>query len=305
MSFTISVTFPFDQVEYGKEFGTVEAVRLCAQAAEEAGFTAGAVTDHPVPTARWLEAGGHYAQDPFVMLAMVAMATTRLRLQTNIIVLPYRNPFIAARAISSLDAFSDGRVSIGMGAGYLKGEYKALGADFDARNEIMDEYIRAMKVAWTGEEFSFEGTGYSAVGNRILPAPAQRPHPPLLVGGNSKRAMRRAVELGDAWYPFFAPAGVSQTARTADLSGNDDIVVAMEYMAEHSAKVGRETPPPVIFSGSFTAGADWSSQEALDNFAELKAIGVAGSGAGIEARTVGEWCDKVRRFGEEVIARMD
>ena len=102
--------------------------------------------------------------------------TTKLRVQSNIIVLPYRNPFITARAVSSLDAFSNGRVVLGLGAGYLKPEYKALGVDFDSRNDLMDEYMRAMKLAWTGEDFSFEGTGYTAVGNRVdrVPLPLQR-----------------------------------------------------------------------------------------------------------------------------------
>jgi len=120
MTFTLSVTFPFDHIDQPEEYGTMHAVHECARAAEEAGFWSGTVTDHPVPSYRWLDGGGHYAQDPFVMLAMVAAATTRLRVQTNIVVLPYRNPFITARAVSSLDHFSGGRFVFGIGAGYLK-----------------------------------------------------------------------------------------------------------------------------------------------------------------------------------------
>ncbi|MFD1959740.1 LLM class flavin-dependent oxidoreductase [Novosphingobium panipatense] len=116
------------------------------------------------------------------MLSMLGAATTTLRLQTNILVLPYRNPFITARAISSLDHFTGGRVILGLGAGYLKAEYKALGVDFDTRNDTMDEYMKAMKLAWTGKDFTFEGNGYTALGNRVLPTPVQTPHPPLLVG---------------------------------------------------------------------------------------------------------------------------
>ena len=152
MTFTLSLTLPFDHIDKPDQWLTMDAVRECAQAAEAAGFYSGTVTDHPVPSYRWLDNGGHYAQDPFVMLSMVAAVTTSLRVQTNIIVLPYRNPFITARAVSSLDVFSNGRVILGMGAGYLKPEYKALGVDFDNRNDLMDEYIRAMKLAWTGEE---------------------------------------------------------------------------------------------------------------------------------------------------------
>ena len=149
------------------------------------------------------------------MLSLVAAASRKLRLQTGILVLPYRNPFITARSVATLDVFSRGRVTLGVGAGYLKGEYFALGVDFERRNDIMDEYIRALKAAWSGEEFSFKGTGYEARGARILPAPLQRPHPPLLIGGNSHRAIRRAVELGDAWCPFFTAGPLSTTSRTA------------------------------------------------------------------------------------------
>lgn len=305
MSFHISVNFPFDNIQNADAFISREAVVEIAQAAEEAGFTAGTVTDHPVPSSRWLDAGGHYAQDPFVMLSMVGAVTTRLKLQTNIVVLPYRNPFVTARAVSSLDVFSGGRFIFGIGAGYLKAEYKALGVDFDRRNDLMDEYIRAMKAAWSGEDFTFEGTGYTALGNRVRPVPVQKPHPPLLVGGNSKRALRRAAELGDAWHPFFVPKMVTDTARTANISSDEDILAAIDYMKEHCAKIGRDKPPEVICSATFSMKGDWSAQEALDNFKHLKALGIDGSGASIFADSRSEWCDQARRFGEEVIARMD
>ncbi|MEO6093591.1 MAG: LLM class F420-dependent oxidoreductase [Novosphingobium sp.] len=305
MTFTLSLTLPFDHIEQGEEYVSMAALHECARATEDAGFWSGTVTDHPVPSYRWLDGGGHYAQDPFVLLSMVAAVTTRLRLQTNILVLPYRNPFITARAVSSLDAFSNGRVLLGLGAGYLKPEFKALGVDFDSRNDIMDEYMRAMKAAWTGEDFAFDGTGFTAVGNRMLPAPVQKPHPPLLVGGNSKRALRRTVELGDAWHPFFVPKQVTDTARTANISGDEDMLAAIDYMKGHCAKVGRETPPAVICSGTFTLQPGWSAQEAVDHYSHLKSLGVAGSGASIVAANRGEWCEQARRFGEEVIARLN
>jgi probable F420-dependent oxidoreductase len=305
MTFTLSLTFPFDHIEEGDEYTTMQAVHDCARAAEDAGFWSGTVTDHPVPSYRWLDGGGHYAQDPFVMLSMVAAVTTKLRLQSNIVVLPYRNPFITARAVSSLDAFSNGRVVFGIGAGYLKPEYKALGVDFDSRNDLMDEYMRAMKAAWTGEDFSFEGTGYAAVGNRMRPAPVQKPHPPLLVGGNSKRALRRTVELGDAWHPFFVPKMVTDTARTANISTDEDILEAIDYIKAHCEKVGRADMPKVICSGTFTIKDGWSAQEAIDHYAHMKSLGIDGSGASIIAKNRGEWCDQARRFGEEVIAKMD
>lgn len=305
MTFTLSTSLPFDHIELPDEYGTMAALHEIVRAVEDAGFYAGTVTDHPVPSARWLDNGGHYAQDPFVMLSMIGAITTRLRLQTNILVLPYRNPFVVARAVSSLDHFTGGRMILGLGAGYLKAEYKALGVEFDHRNDLMDEYIQAMKLAWTGEDFTFEGTGYTALGNRVLPTPAQKPHPPLLIGGNSKRALRRTVELGDAWHPFFVPKAITDTARTASLEGDADILGAIAYMADHCAKVGRETPPKVIASATYSIKAGWSAQEALDHFAHLKSLGIDGAGASIYAQSRSEYCDLARRFGEEVIARID
>ena len=305
MTFTLSVTLPFDHIQHGEEFVSMAAVHELSRAAEDAGFWSGTVTDHPVPSYRWLDNGGHYAQDPFVMLSMVAAVTTKLRLQTNIIVLPYRNPFITARAVSSLDAFSNGRVVLGLGAGYLKPEYKALGVDFDSRNDLMDEYMKAMKLAWTGENFSFEGTGYTAVGNRVLPTPVQKPNPPLLVGGNSKRALRRAVELGDAWHPFIVPKMVTDTARTANIEGDEDILAAIDYMAQHCEKVGRKEPPKVIASSTFQIKPSFSAQEALDHYAHLKSIGVHGSGASVLADSRSEWRDLASQFGEQVISKID
>jgi probable F420-dependent oxidoreductase len=305
MTYPVSINLPFDNIAQPEEFISMAAVTEIGQTAEKAGFVAGCITDHPVPGSRWLDNGGHYAQDPFVMLSLIGAVTTTLRLQTNILVLPYRNPFITARAVSTLDAFSDGRVVLGMGAGYLKGEFKALGVDFDQRNELMDEYLKAMKLAWTGEDFTFEGSHYSAPGNRIRPTPVQKPHPPLLIGGNSKRAIRRAVELGDAWNPFFASAAVTATARTAALSEEEDIDAAIAYMNDYSAKLGRAAPPQIILSNIATMTANTCSQQIIDEIGGYRLKGIDGIGASILTDTRAEWCDLARRFGEEVIAKLD
>lgn len=304
MTFPLSVSFPFDHIDAPDEFVTFDAVREIAGVAEAAGFSSGCVTDHPIPSHRWLDGGGHYAQDPFVMLSLVAAVTTRLRLQTNILVLPYRNPFITARAVSTLDVFSGGRVILGVGSGYLKPEFKALGVDFDARNDLTDEYLHALKIALKGDDFAFQGTGYEAVGNRLRPTTVQRPHPPFLIGGNSKRALRRAVEHGDAWHPFLAAAIVTATARTTPLETIDDLTASIEYLRAHSEKVGRAEPPKIVASSTFRLDGAWSADEALEHFAQLRAMGVDASGVSISAHTRAEWCDHARRFGAEVIANL-
>lgn len=309
----INVPLPFDRTEDPAQFLSMEAVREVGTAVERAGFHAGLVTDHPCPTGRWLDTGGHHAQSPFVMLALLAAVTTRLRLQTGILVLPYRNPFIVARDVATLDCFSGGRVTLSFGAGYLKGEYRAVGVDFDQRNDLTDEYMRALRVSLTGEEFTFEGTGYTAFGNRIIPGPVQQPVP-LLVGGNSRRAIRRAVELGDGWNPFMtaqpstdgAP-GVrpnTNTTRTAAMENDDDLIRAIAYLREHSAAVGRAEPPEVVLASVTAPGEAPSAQQLVDRIGQLGELGVAGGAISVDGATRAEWCDNAERIGETVIAKI-
>jgi probable F420-dependent oxidoreductase len=300
----INVTLPFDNIESPQEFLTLEAVTQIGAVLERSGFDGGNVTDHPCPTGRWLDSGGHHAQDPFVLLSLLAAVTTKLRLQTGILVLPYRNPFITARAVATLDVFSGGRVTLGLGAGYLKGEYYALGVDFERRNDIEDEYIKALKAAWCNDEFSFQGTGYEARGNRILPRPVQKPHPPLLIGGNSHRAIRRAVELGDAWYPFFTAGPVSATARTTAMTNESDLIESMRYLREHSATIGRERPPEVILSSLTSPGEKLPPAALIERIGRYKDLGITGAALHIDGKTRAEWCDNVERCGAEVLAKL-
>ena len=299
----IDVRLPFDRIEPAHEFQTAQAVTEIGATLDRLGFHAGLVTDHPAPTARWLDAQGHHAHDPFVMLALMAGATKRLRLQTGILVLPYRNPFITARAVSSLDVYSGGRVIVGMGVGYLKGEYKTLGVDFESRNALMDEYIAALKTAWSEREFTFKGAGYEAPGNRILPLPVQKPHPPLYIGGNSRRAIRRAVDVANGWDPYFTPVGYAQTSRTAQISNDAELADAIGYMRRYAEEAGRE-PVEVILSGLNPPGETYSAQQIVDRLGRLSELGVSGAGANFEGRTRAEWCDEAERFQVEIIDKL-
>ncbi len=300
----INITLPFDHIDR-PDFTTMEAVREVGRAVEQAGFNAGLVTDHPCPTGRWLDAGGHHAQGPFVMLALLAAVTTKLRLQTGILVLPYRNPFIVARDVATLDHFSNGRVTLSVGAGYLKGEYRALGVDFEQRNELMDEYLKALRAALSGEEFTFEGTGYTAFGNRILPGSAQKPHLPLLVGGNSRRAIRRVVELADGWNPFFTTAGIDlSTTRTTSMTGEVDLQEGIAYMKAHCEKVGRAEMPEIVLASIAPPGEKWTPAQLIDRIGRYRELGVSTAAISMEGRTCAEWCDNVARFGADVIAKI-
>jgi probable F420-dependent oxidoreductase len=302
-----SVQLPTDRVEEGPEFTNRDAIFELAASAERAAFDACYVTEHPFPSDPWLAAGGHHALDPFVSLAVAAAATTRLRLHTNILVLAYRNPFLTAKSIASLDAVSGGRVIVGVAAGYLEGEYEALGADFAQRNEITDEALLAMKAAWSGESVHFRGRGFEAAGNTMLPRPVQRPHPPLWVGGNTRAAMRRAVEHGQGWSPFPLPAAYSGRTRTAPIESIDDLRQKIDWLNDHAAKSGRSDPLDVNF---VPFGQGMNTRDALDADAfceqaqRLESIGVTWLSVGLPGRSRAAYCESLARFGDEVIAKL-
>ena len=302
--FEINATLPFDRSDAHQEFLSVEAVTAIGQVLEQQGFSGGNVTDHPCPSARWLDNGGHVAQDPFVMLSLMAAATTTLRLQTGILVLPYRNPFVVARAAATLDVFSRGRLTLGLGAGYMKGEYFALGVEFNKRNELFDEYIDAMKAAWTGENFSFSGSGYNARDCRMQPNPIQTPHPPLFIGGNSKLAIRRAAEKGDGWYPFFTPAALASSARTASISNDEELFEGINYLYAHCDKIGREQRPKVFLGSIRQPGEELNAQKLLDKIGRYQEAGICGAVTHIEGTTRQEWCDNAEWLGTEVIKHL-
>ncbi len=302
-----SVQLPTDKVEFGQEFVSGAAVAEMARAAEQAGFDACFVTDHPFPGDRWLQAGGHHSLDPFVALSFAAAATTELRLQTHVVVLAYRNPFLSAKAAASLDALSGGRLIFGVAAGYLKSEFAALGADFEARNELCDEAIHVILRAWTEEGIELAGRGFLARGNTMLPRPVQKPHPPIWVGGNSKRAIRRAVELADGWLPFPTVARVAPHLRTAALESLADLEAMLAYLRQHARAVGRSEPLDVCF---VPFGLDMFSNDPiepdrfLETVAELERIGVTWLTMTLPCESRAEFCGRVSDFGGEILAKI-
>ncbi len=229
---------PTDRVDAG-DLTSAEGIAATARALESAGFDAGYVTEHPFPPRAWLRSGGHHALDPFVALTVAATATTRLRLHTNVLVLAYRNPFLTAKAVASLDVVSGGRAIVGVAAGYLEAEYAALGARFAGRNASADDALAAMKQAWSGEEVVRSGESYQATGNIMLPTPVQQPHPPIWVGGNSARAIRRAAEHAQGWSPFPVPRAFAGRTRTAGLESLADLASGIARLREAAAAFGR------------------------------------------------------------------
>ncbi len=138
--------------------------------------------------------------DPFTALASIAMVTEHVRLGTYVCVLAQRNPLVMARDIASLDVLSGGRFDFGIGVGWSAEEFEALGVPFERRGARTDDYLRAMQRLWSDDEVtSYDGEFVSFEPLLAYPKPLQRPHPPIVVGGNSAATIRRIVEFGQGW----------------------------------------------------------------------------------------------------------
>jgi probable F420-dependent oxidoreductase len=178
-----------------------------AKAAEAAGFESLWTGEHvvlPDPQAPPSPAPPQTPMaDPSVWLGLLAGQTERIGLGTGIIILPQRNPVELAKELATVDVASNGRLLFGLGAGYLEPEFRALGAPFETRGARTDEFIDVIRALWTMEKPAFEGETVKFSGIDAHPRPVARPYPPIVVGGHSTPAFRRAVKRGNGWYGFF------------------------------------------------------------------------------------------------------
>lgn len=196
---------------------TREGVLALAREGERLGLHSAMIADHivfpvesdsayPYTLDRKHPSGGD-ALETFSILGVVAGATEKLRLVTSVLVLPYRNPVLTAKMVASLDVLSGGRVTLGVGVGWLKEEFEALDSpDFDRRGAVSDEWLAIFKQLWTISPASFAGQFYSYTDIRCEPLPLQKPHPPIWVGGHSRAALRRTARHGNGWHPVGAVA---------------------------------------------------------------------------------------------------
>src|SRR5689334_21352774 len=176
-------------------------------------------------------------------MAGAAGKSRRLRLISSVMMLPHRNPVLTAKMLATIDVLSRGRVTVGVGVGWLREEFAALGAaDFDRRGAVSDEYLKIFKALWTQNPASFSGEFYRFEALRCLPQPVQKPHPPIWIGGHSKAALRRAARHGDGWHPVGAnPAAMlapsefktlrDELFRLAETERRDPRALTLSYKA--------------------------------------------------------------------------
>jgi probable F420-dependent oxidoreductase len=284
-----------------------ESMAQLARDAEAAGVDAIALTDHPAPSKKWLEGGGHETLDPFVGLAYMAAATQRLRLMTYLTVVPYRNPLLLAKSMTSLDVVSGGRATFVLGTGYLRSEFAALGVEFDERNELFDESAEVLRGIWSTDSFSFEGRHFTARGQIIKPVPVQQPHPPLWIGGNATVVRERVARWAQGWAPLQGGPVLFRTTRTAPITSESELAEMIRDLWNRIDAAGRSRDEVDIIAtgGAERPGRDAGADEHIDAIGRLAAMGVTWTSAPLDQSSVAAARDGLARYGAEVLARID
>lgn len=302
MKFTIDL--PLGLIEPEGEFQTAEAAASMGLALERAGASAGYVTDHPAPSSKWLHAGGHDATDPFTSLAFVAAATSTLKLHTNILVLPYRNPFVTAKSAATLQVFSRGRLILGVGAGYQRTEFEALGVEFTRRGALMDEALEVMNLAWRGGVVEKKGLTFEA--NGVEPRPLPKPLPKVWIGGGSDKAVERAARWGDGWSPFFTAPGLSASNQASAIQSLDHLKEKIGRLKELREEFGRTGEFDICIGpqGGLRSTGREDVERYLDDLGRLAETGVTWTSAGLPHKSRQAYLDGAQWLGEEIIRRV-
>jgi alkanesulfonate monooxygenase SsuD/methylene tetrahydromethanopterin reductase-like flavin-dependent oxidoreductase (luciferase family) len=308
-----------------------------ARLAERHGYAGIAFTDHPAPTVRWTAAGGEGSSDPLVSLAYCAAVTSSIELMTFVLALPYHNPFRLAHQAATLDALSGGRLTLGLGTGYLRGEMRAMGADPDARLAAFDAVLETMLTAWTAEPVSRSfpatesglGSGpvsasaavtpsesvsgsragpfsaWSAREVHVQPRPVQRPHPPLWFHGNSAFGRARAARYGGGWLGVLTTPQLATTMRTAHLPDLAAAAVAVADLRRRLEAVGRDPGSVATGLGGLWPMLDirqgWDAAAIIETARAAASIGVGTLFTTICGDDPSAANDTLVAFGEQVV----
>lgn len=279
-----------------------EVLVQVAQKAEALGFESVWIPEHlavPVEiTSRYpYSADGKFPggpgaalHDPFVALGFMAACTKTIKLGTGVFVLPLRNPLVVAKAAASVDVLSQGRLLFGVGIGWLEDEFNAVGMPFKDRAARTREWIAMMKALWTEETPQFSGKFHSFQPLGFNPKPIQKPHPPIIFGGDSRPALKRTAELGDGWF------GVRYTP--------DSVKPVLAQLKELSEKAGRDFAKLDI-----SVGVEPGTPLNLDTAKRFADAGVHrlmtfAPGFLPRARYDTDLYPKMEKFAEEVIAKV-
>ena len=278
-----------------------EDFQLVARTAEELGYGAIAIPEHIVMPNDMVELMGSYWSHAFTAMAFAAGATTRIIVDSAVIVVPYHHPVVFAKAVSTLDRMSGGRVRLSVGVGHSQPEFDIIGVPFHERGRVTDEYLAAMIELWTSDEPRFEGDYVQFQDIVFDPKPVQQPHPPIWIGGNSKAAMRRAVRH-DGWFPWLITA--------------DQIPGCLDYMRSLPEYEARTRPLDVCLSvrpievdeehrplndNAGRVERPKSTQAVVDSVGRLQEVGVTWTSAPLpHARSLSEHLENLQWLAEEI-----
>ena len=225
---------------------TPERLGIIARKGEEFGFDTLLTGDHilvpkNISSVYPYTEGGEFpgsgsgeSMEQITLLSYIAGQTSKIRLVTSVLIVPHRNPLIAAMSLATLDLLSEGLLVVGVGVGWMREEFQALGLPpFEERGAVTDEYIRAFKVLWTEDDPHFQGKYISFDDISFLPKPVQKPHPPIWVGGESRPALRRTAELADGWYPLGSNP-------TFPMGTPEQLKAGLERLAGYAERFGRD-----------------------------------------------------------------
>jgi probable F420-dependent oxidoreductase len=292
---------------------TSEAIEALVRRGEALGFTSAMMADHivfPVEiksrypyTVSGVFPGGGDALEQLSLMAFVAGLSKRLRLVTSVMILPHRNPVVTAKALATIDVLSGGRVTVGVGVGWLREEFQALSApDFDRRGAVSDEYIRIFKTLWTESPASFSGRFYRFDAIRCLPLPVQKPHPPIWIGGHSTLALRRVARHGDGWHPVGANpavplrpaelrASLDELYRLTEAEGRDPRALTISY------KAPVYDPAQASLGGADRRPFAGSAEQIAEDIATYARLGVSELIFDFRSEHLAESLERMERFG--------
>ncbi|WP_187830080.1 TIGR03619 family F420-dependent LLM class oxidoreductase [Siccirubricoccus phaeus] len=297
---------------------------LLCQEAEAMGFAYATVSDHVViprnihakypytDTGEFPATSRGERHDQLTEIAFLAAKTKTLRFVTSVMVVPHRPAVLTAKMLATIDVLSEGRLTVGIGAGWLEEEFLALQtAPFAARGKVTDEYILACKALWAAEAPEFAGE-YVRFGDiSFAPKPVQQPHPPIWVGGESGPALRRTAKLGDAWYPIGTnpafpldglkryEAGVARLRKLTAEAGRDPAAVGLAYRVQ---RYGPEVPAKAgdgerrLFSGEAAA--------IVEDLRALKTLGVTSVDLTFPGGDADAVLAAMRSFADTILAKV-
>jgi probable F420-dependent oxidoreductase len=279
-----------------------------AKKAEMLGLDSIWISDHVVLPTKYQGRFSKILYDPFVILASIAAKTRKISLGTSVIIVPYRNPIVVAKMVSTIDVLSGGRVILGVGPGWMEEEFSILGIPFNERGKRTNEYINIFNELWEKDEPRFEGEFYSFSEIKFYPKPIQKPHPPIWIGGISKKAIVRAVELGNGWHPvWLSPAQMEKRIydlrKVAEEKGRnlDNFVFSIRNRLRILKTTEAKKPDFSESRGNYTFSFYGTTEEIIHKVRQFESIGVSHIIFDLDVENDDEMFNTLQQFADHIM----